>query len=82
MARPRVHVFFGLVNISWVYHGLAALAGRPAHVSAYQLIIITCSLNCGAELQSTLDVEFTQQYIPGLIVKTLCVLSCQDLGTE
>lgn len=57
MARPRVHVFFGLVSISWVYLELAALAGRPAHVSAYQLIIITCSLplNCGAELQVTLD---------------------------
>lgn len=67
MARPRVHVFFGLVSISWVYLELEALAGRPAHVSAYQLIIITRSLllNCGAELQSTLDVEFTQQYIPG-----------------
>lgn len=40
MATPRVHVFFGLVSISWVYLELAALAGRPAHVSAYQLIII------------------------------------------
>lgn len=50
-------MFFGLVSISWVYLELAALAGRPAHVSAYQLIIITCSLplNCGAELQATLD---------------------------
>lgn len=76
MARPRVHVFFGLVDISRVYLELAALAGRSAHVSVYQLIIITVSfLTVGLSFSQPWIVEFTQQYTPSFIVKTLCV-SC------